>query len=363
MRVIIAGGGTGGHIFPALAIADELKLTDKNNEILFIGTKRGMEKDLVSMNGYEIKFIRSYPLLGKGILTRLKGAFFTFFGVVDSLKIIHFFRPEIVVGVGGYVSGPVVLASFLRRIPRVICEQNSIPGFTNRALSYIANRIFISFEDTNNCFPSDKLIYSGNPIRKKQLGRDYVKEKDKDNKFCIAILGGSQGAKTLNQIIPDAIKSIENKKICVVHQTGKKDYIKVLDIYKEFGIEAEVFEFIEDMESIYTKADLIISRSGAGTIAEVCAYGKPSILIPFPYATHNHQYYNAKFVESHGAARLIKDEDASSDRLAKEIESLLDREQLGDMGNKAREIAKPDASSVVVKNLYEILEKDLCMAV
>ncbi|NIT14011.1 MAG: UDP-N-acetylglucosamine--N-acetylmuramyl-(pentapeptide) pyrophosphoryl-undecaprenol N-acetylglucosamine transferase, partial [Candidatus Dadabacteria bacterium] len=164
MRVIIAGGGTGGHIFPAISIAEEIMNTDKKNEVLFIGTKRGMEGKLIPQRGFNIEFIRSYPILGKTIMYKLKGLLYTFIGIYESLKIFNTFRPDIVVGVGGYVSGPVVLAAFIKRIPRVICEQNSVPGMTNRVLSYLADKVFVSFEKSKTFFDDRKTMLTGNPI-------------------------------------------------------------------------------------------------------------------------------------------------------------------------------------------------------
>jgi UDP-N-acetylglucosamine--N-acetylmuramyl-(pentapeptide) pyrophosphoryl-undecaprenol N-acetylglucosamine transferase len=364
MRVIIAGGGTGGHIFPAVSIAEEIMETDKNNEILFIGTKRGMEGKLIASRGFNIDFIRSYPILGKSIMFKLKGVIYALVGMYESIKIFNKFNPEMVVGVGGYVSGPVVLSAYIKRIPRVICEQNSIPGITNRVLSYFANRIFVTFEKSKSFFSREKTLLTGNPIQKKFSSADLINEKKSaPNEFNILILGGSQGAKKLNDILPQSIAMIDNKNISLVHQTGEEDYKDVLDKYFEHKIDAAVYEFIENIEDFYLAADLVIARSGAGTIAEICSVGKPSILIPFPFATHNHQYHNARVLQEHGAALLIEEQKLDCENLSSAIKGLLDLDKLKKMGDKAKELGKPDAAKVIVENMYKLLNKEPCMGV
>lgn len=364
MRVIIAGGGTGGHIFPAVSIAEEIMDKDKNNEILFIGTKRGMEGELVTKKGFNIDFIRSYPILGKSMLFKLKGLIYTLVGMYESIKIFNKFNPEIVVGVGGYVSGPVVLSAFIKRIPRVICEQNSIPGITNRVLSYFANKIFVTFEKSKPFFNREKTLLTGNPIQKKFSDMNLKNDKKAAHKkFSILILGGSQGARKLNAVLPDCIAMISDKNIRVVHQAGQKDYESVSNKYLQHKIDASVYDFIDSIEDFYKDADLVIARSGAGTIAEICSIGKPSILIPFPFATHNHQYHNAKVLQECGAALLIEDEKLDCKNLSLAIKGLLDRSKLKNMAEKAKDLGKPEASKLIVENMYELLNIKLCMDV
>lgn len=364
MKVVIAGGGTGGHIFPAISIAEEIMEIDKHNEILFIGTKIGLEGKLVAKKGFKIDFIRSYPILGKGIFIKLKGLFYTLIGLYDSLKIFGRFNPDIVVGVGGYVSGPVVLSAFIKRIPRVICEQNSIPGITNRVLSYFADRIFVTFEQSKSFFNKEKTLLTGNPIQKKFNTTNLVKEKESDGKeLRILILGGSQGAKKLNDVMPDSIAMLGDINVRLVHQTGEKDFKTVSDKYLQYEIDARVYDFIENIEEFYLEADLIIARSGAGTVAEICSAGKPSVLIPFPFATHNHQYHNAKVLEECGAAVLIEDKEVNSKSLSSVIKELLDTNKLKSMGEKAKELGKPKAAKLVVENIYKLINKELCMGV
>jgi len=282
----------------------------------------------------------------------------------ESIKIFNKFNPEIVVGVGGYVSGPVVLSAFIKRIPRVICEQNSIPGITNRVLSYFANKIFVTFEKSKPFFNKEKTLLTGNPIQKKFSDMNLKNQKiSAEKKFSILILGGSQGAKRLNEVLPDCIAMIGDKNISVIHQTGKTDYDAVLNKYSELNIDASVYEFVDDIQDHYAAADLIVARSGAGTLAEICSIGRASILVPFPFATHNHQYHNAKVLQEYGAALLIEDEKLDCKNLSLAIKELLDRSKLKNMAEKAKDLGKPDASKLIVENMYELLNIKLCMDV
>lgn len=361
MRVIIAGGGTGGHIFPAISIAERIMETNINNEVLFIGTIRGMEGSLIPEKGFNIEFIRSYPILGKSLPARIKGIVYTLAGIYDSFKIFASFRPDIVVGVGGYVSGPAVLGAFLKRIPRVICEQNSVPGITNRFLSRFANAVFITFEHSRGYLKNSNIIFSGNPIRKKFPNPALNKRTNHDeNKFNILVLGGSQGARRLNELLPEVFSQLIDRSIKIVHQTGASYYESVKDSYSSLGIEASVNDFIDNMEDYYSGADLVIARSGAGTVSEICAVGRASLLIPYPHATHNHQYYNALELEKKGAAVIIKDSDCDVERLASEIGALLDHARLKTMADRALELGKPQAAGTVVENIYRILNLKPC---
>lgn len=358
MKVLIAGGGTGGHVFPALAIAEELMERDRNNDILFIGTEKGMEKKLVNKRGFELKFIRSAPIMGKGIWSKIKGAFISFLGLFDSVAIINRFSPDVVVGVGGYVSGPVLISSFILRVPRVICEQNSIPGLTNRLLSHFVQKVFISFECSRKYFPDNKVILSGNPVQKK-IAQEMRSASNYPEELCILVLGGSQGARKLNEILPNVLKELKNSKIKVIHQTGEKDYQDVIKEYNRFGLNAEVHDFITDIEKFYKIADVVVARSGAGTVAEICALGIPSILIPFPYATHNHQYYNAKTLQDAGASIFIDEKYLTADYLGTVLKKIMSKEVLEDMSEKAKLCGMPAASGIVVDNIYELVNKNV----
>lgn len=352
MRIIIAGGGTGGHVFPAISIAQEISNNKLGDEILFVGTKRGMENELVSKNGYEIMHISSRGFVGRGFFNTIIAFFYALKGLFESITIIKSFNPNVVLGVGGYVSGPLVLAAWMLRIPTAICEQNTVPGVTNRILGRLVSKIFASFDSSVLYFPSKKVLITGNPVR-----RDILESSNnsKDNKFVsILIFGGSQGASSLNNSVPEAFSKVDIKNIKIVHQTGKKDFENVKSLYNASGVDAEVLVFIDNMAEAYSKSDLVIGRSGAGTIAEITSLGKPSILVPFPYAAHNHQFENAKVLQSADAAVLIEDKDLTPEKLAPTLTNLLHEDKLNDMASNAKKLGKPGAGKEIVDELYKL---------
>jgi len=349
MRLIIAGGGTGGHVFPAITIADEVLRRDQNDELLFVGTERGMENDLVKKRGYKIKHISSKGAVGRGVLKGVLAYMSAFKGLLQSFTIIREFKPDMVLGVGGYVSGPMVLAAALMRVPTAICEQNTVPGVTNRVLSKFVSRIFTSFPSSVDYFPGDKVTVSGNPVRREILEGTAV---NKDNDvITILIFGGSQGAHKLNTIIPEALSKLDIK-VNVIHQTGKNDVEQVDEAYKKCGTQAQVLPFIDNMSEAYGKSDIVVARSGAGTISEITALGLPSILIPFPHATNNHQLENAKVVERAGGGIVIEEKDLNTETLLNTLNIILDNEKLIDMAAYAKKIGNPQAAGVIVDEIY-----------
>jgi UDP-N-acetylglucosamine--N-acetylmuramyl-(pentapeptide) pyrophosphoryl-undecaprenol N-acetylglucosamine transferase len=352
MRIIIAGGGTGGHVFPAISIADEISERNNNDEILFVGTQKGMENDLLQKQGYKIKHISSRGFVGRGFLKTIVAFFYALKGVFDSILIIRKFNPDVALGVGGYVSGPFLLAAYLVGKPTAICEQNTVPGVTNRILGKLVKKIFASYDSSVQYFPSKKVLITGNPIRK-----DILKNSDKTRKsdtISVLIFGGSQEAYSLNRAVPEAFSQIDHNNISIIHQTGKKDFDYVNDLYSNSGVDAEVLTFIDDMALAYGKSDLVIGRAGAGTIAEITALGKPSILVPFPYAAHNHQFENARILEQQGASVLIEDKDATAEKLANTLTNLLDKDKLDTMSTNARKLGRPEASKEIVDELYKL---------
>lgn len=352
MRIIIAGGGTGGHVFPAISIAEEISQRNNKDEILFVGTQKGMENELVQKNGYRIQHISSRGFVGRGVIKTFAAFFSAFKGLLDSVLIIRKFKPDVVLGVGGYVSGPFLLASFLVRKPTAICEQNTVPGVTNRILGKIVDKIFASFDSSLQYFPSKKVLITGNPIRKDILQTSEITRNS--DSISVLIFGGSQGAKSLNIAVPEAVSGFGNENISIVHQTGKNDFNYVRNSYNENDVKAEVLEFIDDMAAAYANADLVIGRAGAGTIAEITALGKPSILVPFPYAAHNHQHENARILEEEGAAVLIEDKDATPEKIANTLTKLLDRDKLNEMSSNAKRLGRPEASKEIVDELYRL---------
>ena len=357
MRVVIAGGGTGGHIFPAISIAEEIISRSKNNEILFVGTRNGLEKEIVPKSGFNLVFINSGGIIGKGFVQKIKAVFSALHGLVSSLKIIRSFKPDIVLGVGGYVSGPTVFSAYLSFIPTAICEQNTVPGLTNRILSRFAKKIFLNFMESSKHFPEEKVVYTGNPIRSSFIHSNDSHNSSGKKGTCILILGGSQGASNINNVVPDAVSLLESDHLEIYHQTGQKDIELVENKYRDLKIKADVFSFSENIHELYKKSDLIISRSGAGTISEITAMGKPSVLIPFPYAAHNHQLFNAKYMEKAGASVIIEDSALDAKVLSDKIKKILYTDNWKKMAEQSKKLGKPDAAKQIVEELYTMVEK------
>jgi UDP-N-acetylglucosamine--N-acetylmuramyl-(pentapeptide) pyrophosphoryl-undecaprenol N-acetylglucosamine transferase len=352
MKVIIAGGGTGGHIFPAISIAEEISKRDRLNEILFVGTKKGLENELLSKRGYKIEHISAQGIKGSGLKKGITALFAAFKGLLDSVRIIRGFGPDVVLGVGGYVSGPMVLAASLRGIPTAICEQNSYPGITNRILGKFVNKVFATFDESFMFFPRRKTVITGNPVRADILSSRRIKEEP--GTITILVFGGSQGAHKLNRSVPEALAKLERSDISVIHQTGERDYGLVKDAYERNHIQAQALRFIDDMAGAYGEADFVIGRAGAGTIAEITALGKPSLLIPYPHATNNHQLENARVLERAGAAAVIEDNDADPENLFRALTNLLQIDKLNVMASKAHDLGRPDAASAIVDEISRL---------
>ena len=356
MKIVIAGGGTGGHIFPAISIAEEIMRRSGDNEVLFVGTTNGMEKDLIPSLGFNLRIIKSRGIIGKGFMYKIKSIISALNGIFSSFRILRSFQPDLVLGVGGYVSGPTVLSAYLSFIPTAICEQNTVPGVTNRILSKFTRKIFVTFKDSINYFPENKVVVTGNPLRSGLIERALIKKETKSG-FTFFIMGGSQGATNFNTLIPGALAGLKIKELKVVHQTGRNNMVAVDERYKELGINAEVYTFINDIAEYYRNSDLIISRSGAGAISEITAFGKASVLVPYPYAAHNHQSLNAMFMENAGASVVINEEVLTEKYLTTKIEEILKEDRLPLMSEASRKLAKPDAAKEIVEQLYSLVGK------
>ncbi len=354
MRVIIAGGGTGGHIFPAISIAEEILWRNPGSCVLFIGTKEGLEKKTLTQKGYSLEYISSRGIVGKGIIRGIKGITSAFKGLFDSFDIIRKFGPDAVVGVGGYVSGPVVCAALLLLIPTAICEQNSIPGVTNRFLGRFVKRVFASFEASVRFFPRERTMVVGNPIRTEIMRESKSTRRESDG-ITVLVFGGSQGARTLNISVPKAFGILGRHDISIIHQTGEKDIDEVKKTYEWYGIRAAVFTFIENMADAYSQADLVIGRAGAGTIAEITALGKPSILVPYPFSAYGHQSENAMIMKRAGASLVLEDKDATPARLVEILRDLLKDDILGDMAKSAKSLGRPNAAKDIVDELHKLI--------
>jgi len=323
MRVIIAAGGTGGHIFPGLAIAHEFKRRDAATQILFVGTARGLEKKIVPREGFDLELINIGALKGVSIFERMKSLVELPVSFVAAFGILKRFKPDLVIGVGGYSSGPTLLMAALVRIPTMVVEPNAMPGFTNRVLAWFVDAAALSFEDARIFF-GERGVVTGNPVRADfaQLNR-----KTRTEKLHVLIVGGSQGAHAINDAMIKALPLLSPKRerIDVTHQTGERDFDAVKRAYEDAGFaRADVRPFVHDIAQQFELADVLICRSGATTVAEVAAAGKAAIFIPFPFATDDHQRKNAEVFERAGAGRMIVQEDLTPERLADELNRLIE---------------------------------------
>ncbi|MBU1184909.1 MAG: undecaprenyldiphospho-muramoylpentapeptide beta-N-acetylglucosaminyltransferase [Proteobacteria bacterium] len=321
--MIIAGGGTGGHLFPGIAIAEEFLRRDPQNHVLFIGTERGLEKKILGRMGFPLRILKVEGLKGRGAL-RTAAALLKIPGsLVASFRIIRDFCPDVVIGVGGYASGPAVLAARLMGVKTAIAEQNAFPGLTNRILGRFAQKIFLAFSASKQWFPAGRTRVTGNPTRA-AFFEEKTEDRKKDRRFTLLIFGGSQGAHAINRFVIESLDGLLPLKdeLRFIHQTGEKDREIVTAAYLERGMEADVSPFIVDMATAYRSADLLVCRAGATSIAEITAGGKAAILIPFPFAAADHQTRNAEILAGAGAAEMIPEKELSGRRLAEAIERI-----------------------------------------
>lgn len=357
MRVVIAGGGTGGHLFPGIALAEEFVKRDRTTEIIFIGTKKGIESRLLEKIGYELRTIDIEGVKGRGMKALLKGLYQIPVSLWQSRRILKQFRPDLVFGVGGYASGPAVLAAHFMNVPTAVAEQNAIPGVTNKILGKFADRIFVTYAQTRTFFSPEKVVFSGNPVRASLSAGTGERNKDKTER-CLLIFGGSQGAEAINQSVMDMLPQLQSltDKIKILHQTGLRQLEDVRKAYAESGIRAVVKDFIVDMAQAYAEADLIICRAGATSLAEITAAGKASVLIPFPWAANDHQLKNAQAMEKEGAAKVIREKDLSGAKLFEVVKNLLaDEKQLQAMERNALKMSKPDAAETIIDDCLKLV--------
>jgi UDP-N-acetylglucosamine--N-acetylmuramyl-(pentapeptide) pyrophosphoryl-undecaprenol N-acetylglucosamine transferase len=323
MKVIIAAGGTGGHIYPGVAIAHEINRRDPEAEILFVGTPRGLESKIVPREGFKLEMIYIGALKGVSMFERIKSLAQLPTSLIAALRILRRFKPNVVIGVGGYSSGPTLLMASLKRIPTMIVEPNAMPGFTNRVLARRVKAAALTFEDAQKYF-KDRGVVTGNPIR---TDFAHLKKKERGDKVNLLIFGGSQGAHAINLAMIEALPLLaaKNDQLAITHQTGEQDFEMVQQAYANAGFEgADVRPFIHDMAQQYENADVLICRSGATTAAEVAAAGKAAIFVPFPFATDDHQRKNAEAFARIGAGRMIVQQELTPARLAEELTQLID---------------------------------------
>jgi len=355
-KAVIAGGGTGGHLFPGIAVARELEKRFEKPEILFVVGRERMESEILSRYGYQVGSISVEGMKGRGwkkglaVLFKLPKSFF------QSLSVIRKFSPAFVLGVGGYSSGPFCLAARYKGIPTAIHEQNSYPGLTNRLLSGFVDRVFISFEESRTYLKGCTQILTGNPVREELFSYCSIEPADRE-RFTVLVIGGSQGATAINKAFAEALEYLkqQDRHLDVIHQTGKADYARSVEDYRKRNVQGELNPFIQDMATAYNRADLVVSRAGASTIFELAALGKPSVLIPYPFATNRHQEINARSLVQVGGAEMILQNDLTGKTMANVLMKYMDdRTTLKKMGIQAGKIGQKDAAKIIVDHLVEM---------
>jgi len=359
MRIVIAGGGTGGHLFPGIAIAEEFLRRDDKAQIIFIGTKKGIEGKLLGQLGYELRTIEIEGVKGRGLKAMVRSAYQVPQSMWQSRRVLKQFNPHIVIGVGGYASGPAVLTAHFMGIPTAIAEQNALPGITNRILGKFVKVIFVTYAQTQTWFPKRKVIISGDPVRAAFVAGRYV-EKGKKDFWQLLVFGGSQGAVTINKAMINMLSQLQKmkNKIRVMHQTGTKQLEKVRQAYEKFGIKAKVMPFIVDMAGAYAAADLIVCRAGATSLAEITASGKAAILIPYPWAANDHQTKNAQAMADAGAAVVINESELTSGKLFGVLENLLsDEKKLKKLEKNSARLGNINAAANIVDACIKLMAK------
>jgi UDP-N-acetylglucosamine--N-acetylmuramyl-(pentapeptide) pyrophosphoryl-undecaprenol N-acetylglucosamine transferase len=342
MRAILAGGGTGGHVIPAIAIAQQLK-KDCAADVLFVGTPRGIENRLVPAAGFDLRLVEVGALKNVSLATRLKTVFDLPRAVWRSWQIVSHFRPDVVIGVGGYASGPAMLAAILRGIPTLVFEPNFVPGFANRMVAPLVKGAAVHFPETSKYFNHSEV--TGVPVRTAFFAASAPAASSAPT---LLVFGGSQGAHAINQVVMESAAELQSRLrgLLIIHQTGDRDYNDAQAAYAKLGVGVEVHRFIDDMPAMFARASLLVCRSGASTVAEVTAAGKPAILVPFPAAADDHQKRNAEALAKAGAAVMLEQSRLTRQSLVETVGSLLsDAGRLERMGEAARKMSHPDAAA------------------
>lgn len=359
LRVVIAGGGTGGHLYPGLAVAREILARDPAAVVTFAGTARGLESRVVPREGFALDTIRSAGLKGKSPAALARGIALLPASALDAWRVVSRRRPHVVVGVGGYSSGPVVLLAALRGVPTMVLEQNAMPGFANRRLARVVDEVALTYDTARPWF-GDKAFVSGNPVRPGFLAP--AAERAAGGRRVL-VFGGSQGAHAINVAMIDAAPRLAAAEppIALVHQTGERDVDVVREAYRRAGLEARVEPYLDRMDEEMAAADVVVSRAGATTLAEVTAAGRPALLVPLPTATDDHQRRNAEALAGIGAADVIDQRDLTGPVLVARLLGLLDdpaRRQA--MAARSRQAARPDAARVIVDHLQALVARRRC---
>jgi UDP-N-acetylglucosamine--N-acetylmuramyl-(pentapeptide) pyrophosphoryl-undecaprenol N-acetylglucosamine transferase len=358
MKVLIAGGGTGGHVYPGIAVAEEFRRRHASDPVVFVGGRRGIEATAVPEAGFPIRFIQTRGLARRAWWRWPLAVVLNLVGFLQALWLLAVERPDVVLGTGGYVSGPVALAAWLLRRPLLLQEQNSIPGLANRWLARLADEVHLSFVEARSYFArKDNLKVSGNPVRAHILSGDRPRALEEfglvQSRPTVFVFGGSRGAHRINEAALEAMRLLKGRvDVQFILQTGRDDYGWATQVVEQEQLPAKVLPFLQRIHMAYAAADLVVCRSGAMTLAEIAVCGTPSILVPYPHAAHDHQAVNASNLVDRGAAAMILDRDLSGERLAREIAHwLADRQALSRMSANARTFARPDAAERIVRSL------------
>lgn len=364
MRVIIAGGGTGGHVFPGIAIAEELREQGIAEEVVFVGTGHGLEARVVPREGYQLETLSGAGFVGKSVFRKAQAIWTLLRSFFEARAVLRRVRPHLVIGVGGYASFSTVLAAHFRNIPTFIHEQNAVPGLANRQLARFVDAIAVTYQESMPYFPHEKTLLTGNPVRKNMLRVDRrsaqaVFQLDPE-RFTIFVFGGSGGARRINRAVVDALGLLTDIRdsIQFIHQTGEADHQETVEAYRTHGFTGVVVPFVYRMGEAYALADVVLCRAGATTLAEITAIGKPAVLVPYPHAASNHQELNARKLEDMGAARVMLDHELSGERLAELFRTLyLDERMRTAMARSAAAFGRIDAADRIVQFAMSLIRK------
>lgn len=365
MKIVISGGGTGGHIYPALALIREIQKETKDAEFLYIGTKNGLESKIVPREKIPFRSIHITGFKRKLSIDNIKTIFRFLKGTRDSKKLLKEFEPDIVIGTGGYVCGPVVYAAARLKIPTVIHEQNSVPGLTNKFLSRYVSKIAVCFDEAKDYFPQNKVVFTGNPRASEVLGKDGIRGRLSAGLSTtlptVLIFGGSRGARPINEAVVTSLSDFGDKPYQILYVTGDVHFEEVKKEAELIGNPRNVIikPFIHNMPEVLAGIDLVVSRAGATTLAELTSLGIPSILIPSPYVTNNHQEKNARSLSDQGAAELLLEKNLNSKSLLEHIDMImLDKEKLKDMKIKAKKMGVPDSAMRLYHEMKQLVREE-----
>jgi UDP-N-acetylglucosamine--N-acetylmuramyl-(pentapeptide) pyrophosphoryl-undecaprenol N-acetylglucosamine transferase len=358
LRIVIAAGGTGGHLYPGIAVARRFAARCPGTDVLFVGHRGGLEERLLPHEGFQLVTVAVRALQGQSRVAQARALGALGLGTLQALRLLWRVHPHLVVGAGGYVMGPVMLAATLLRVPRVLMEQNLVPGLTVRSLARFAQLVFISFPESVAYLPGRPVEYTGTPVREEICQVGAVEPRGADGELHLLVFGGSQGAHRLNQAMLQAAPwlAAHQPRLCLVHQTGLADAAAVTQAYAQAGLQAEVLPFLHDMAERYRWADLVLCRAGASTLAELTTCSKPAILVPYPYAADDHQRHNAMALQRQGAAQVILDAELTGARLYEVLEPLLRKpELLQQQAACSRALGRPQAADAIVTACLHLL--------